>query len=87
MMTRARTLMKITLPDNFQKVKSSAITLLKGKQLSQKIEEDDPNKIVTLSINWIVSLLKDLFKKVNNQSDLIADLMSKISICDGYQQS
>ena len=70
--------MKSTIPDNFQKVKSSAITLLKGKQLSPKIEEDDPNKRVTLTINWIVSLLKDLFKKVNNQSELIADLMNKI---------
>ena len=78
MMTRARSLVKNTIPDNFQKVKSSAITLLKGKKLSPKIEEEDPNRRVTITINWIVSLLKDLFKKVNNHSELIADLMNKI---------
>ena len=46
--------------------------------MSPKIEEEDPYKILSITINWIVSLLKDLFTKVNNHSELIADLMTKI---------
>ena len=78
MVTRARSLLKNTLPDHFNKVKSTAITMMKNKKMTPKIEEDDTNNRVAISINWIVSILKDLFKKVNNQSELIADLMNKI---------
>ena len=78
MMTRAKRLVKNAIPDNFNKVKSSAITMLKGKKLSPKIDEEDPSKKVTITINWIISILKDLFRKVNNQGELIAEMMSKL---------
>ena len=78
MMTRAKRLVKNAIPDNFNKVKSSAITMLKGKKLSPKIDEEDPSKRVTITINWIISILKDLFRKVNNQGELIAEMMSKL---------
>ena len=78
MMTRARKLVKNAIPENFNKVKSSAITMLKGKKLSPKIDEEDPGKRVNITINWIVSILKDLFRKVNNQGELISELMSRL---------
>ena len=75
-MTRARSIMKNVIPENFNKVKSTAITMLQGKK-SLDIDETDPKK-VDITINWIVSLLKDLLDKVNGQTELLASLMNKI---------
>ena len=49
MVTRARSLLKNTLPDHFNKVKSTAITMMKNKKMTHKIEEDDTNNKVAIS--------------------------------------
>ena len=53
--------------------------LTPGKR--QQINKDEPyfNKKVSLSINWIVTLLKDLLNKVNGQSELITSLVKKLA--------
>ena len=50
--------------------------MLQGKK-SLNVGESDPKK-VDISINWIVSLIKDLLEKVNGQTELLVSLMNKI---------
>ena len=78
MLTRAKSMMKNVIPENITKVKFNAL-LTPGKR--QQINKDEPdfNKKVSLSINWIVTLLKDLLNKVNGQSELITSLVKKLS--------
>ena len=56
-LTRAKSMMKNAIPDNFNKVKFTA--LLPGKkQHVIGTEETDLNSKFSLSINWIISLLR-----------------------------
>ena len=74
--TRAKSMMLNAMPDNFTKVK---FTMLQGNKESVSIEGTDFRKNVSISINWIVTLLKDLVKKVNGQTDLITSLVKKLA--------
>ena len=49
---------------------------VQGKKSLDNDETDQ--KKVDITINWIVSLLKDLLDKVNGQTELLASLMNKI---------
>ena len=73
--TRAKSMVKNAIPDNLNKVKFTA--MLQGKKQQISTEETDFNKKISLSINWMVTLIKDLLKKVNGQSELITALMNK----------
>ena len=73
---RAKSMIKSAIPENFHKVKFTA--LLQGLKKHVLItEETDLNSKFSVSINWIISLLKNLHNKVNSQSELITDLMRK----------
>ena len=76
-MTRYRSIVKNAIPENFKKVKSTAINMLQGKK-SASVDESDPTKTINISINWVVSLLKDLMEKVNGQTELLTNVMNKI---------
>ena len=54
-------------------------SLEKDKEFSPISDTLAAQKKVTVSINWLVSLTKDLMNKVNVQSDLMTDLMKKLA--------
>ena len=78
-LTRAKSLLKKKLPqvaENVNKMSFSAINLMTKKP---SVDEKDDTKTIPIVINWIVSLLKDVISKLNDQGDLITNLIDKLS--------
>ena len=83
-MTRCKAKLKQTLPEvaeKFNQLTFSAFSKL-GKKSFDVQGSEDPEQTektaVPLIINWIVSLLKDIISKLNDQGDLIGSLISKL---------
>ena len=80
-MTRYKSKLLKALPEvagNINKMTFSAFSKLQGKT-TVIAEETDTTKTVPQIINWIVSLLKDVIRKLNDQGVLITSLIDKLS--------
>ena len=79
-LTRARSVLKLgKVAEHASKLKFAVFASLQGKDSVNVDESETEAKTIPVVLNWIVSFLKDVVSKVNGQSDLIIDLIDKIS--------
>ena len=82
MLTRAKSFLKNQISEHVaeyaSKLKFAALDLL-GKKSGNMKESDTETSQIPLIINCIVSLLKDVISKINDQGELVTNLIDKIS--------